>query len=225
MKLMIAVEGSDGTGKATQTDLLEKWFASRGKRVVRISFPRYNRTVGGSLIYEVLKGERAESYGFVNTEPKAASLLYAMDRRESLPFLSEAVANNDVVIFDRYVESNLLHQGGKLPESERDEFSRWLFNLEYGTLGLPRPQLVIYLSIPFEVSLRRATKRAEEVGGKLDAVESNLDYVKAGFEAGHFYAETLGWEVVDCCPGGVELSIPRVQEIIQTAVKRRFKLE
>lgn len=225
MKILIAVEGSDGTGKATQTDLLEKWFSSRGKKVVRISFPRYNQTTGGSLIYEVLKSANAERYGFVNVEPMAASLLYAMDRRESLPYLLDAISDNDVVIFDRYVESNLLHQGGKLPPEKREDFSRWLFNLEYGMLGLPSPHMVIYLSIPFEVSLRRATRRAEKEGGKLDAVESNLEYVKAGSEAGKFYAEKLGWAIIDCCPDGVELSIPLVQEQLRILIKRRFALE
>ncbi len=204
---LIAIEGSDGAGKETQTDLLFKLLEGQGKKVARISFPRYNQTIGGSLLFEVLKSERADKYCFSKADPKVASKLYAMDREESLPFLRELQERNDVVIFDRYVESNLLHQGGKFKTDEdRLEFANWLFSFEYeGGIGLPRPDEVVYLSLPFWLSRKRAELRAQKGGAKLDAVEKDMDYVKNGHEAGQFYAKEFNWLTIEGLNDGVEL--------------------
>ncbi len=153
--LLIAIEGSDGAGKATQTNLLYSYFKKQtfqGKKlkVARVSFPRYNQTLGGTLLYEVLKSERADSYGFSKIDPRVASKLYAMDREESLPYLESLIARNDIVIFDRYVKSNLLHQGGKFSTNkDRLEFAEWLFRFEYGNIGLPQPDTIMYLALLF----------------------------------------------------------------------------
>lgn len=204
---LIAIEGSDGAGKDTQTNLLCNRLRSMGLKVGRISFPRYRETLGGRLLYEVLKSERAHQYAFAKADPYAASRLYAIDREESLPYLQGMIEQNDVFIFDRYVESNLLHQGGKFKtEVEQVDFAQWLFGLEYRDIGLPKPDETIYLSIPFWLSRKRAELRAQKNGGKLDAVESDIDYVKQGHEAGEFYAKHFGWKVVDGFIDGTELS-------------------
>lgn len=204
---LIGFEGSDGTGKETQTDLLFKLLESQGKKVARISFPRYKQTLGGSLLYEVMKSERSKSYGFSKASPRIASKLYAIDREESLPFLNDLIANNEVVIFDRYVQSNLLHQGGKFKsDQERIDFAEWLYRLEYDDIGLPKPHEIVYLSIPFWLSRKRTELRAEGCDDKLDAVESDIEYVKQGHEAGQFYAKYFRWIVVSGLEGKVELS-------------------
>jgi dTMP kinase len=223
----IAIEGSDATGKETQANMLFDYLTKTcGLRVGRVSFPRYNQTLGGSLLWEVLKSERANKFGFSKVDPKVASKLYAMDREESLPFLRDLIANNDVVIFDRYVESNLLHQGGKFKsEAERIAFAEWLYALEYDDIKLPKPDEIVYLSLPFWLSQKRAALRAQKEGGQLDAVEKDIDYVKAGHEAGIFYAHHFRWSIVECflsrdtqvadLHDGKELSIEEVHKQIR----------
>lgn len=194
----IGIEGSDGAGKETQTTLLRTALESLGKKVTSISFPRYQKTCGGKLLYEAFKSERAPQYEFSKTPPEAASLIYAADRLESLPFLNELISSNDVVIFDRYVESNLLHQGGKLSSGKRETFAKWLYGVEYELNGLPHPDLMIYLSVPYEVSIARAEKRAMLKGDKPDFLEQNKQYVKQGNEAGIFYANLFNWNIITC---------------------------
>ena len=216
---LIAFEGSDGAGKATQTDLLEMYLNQLGKKVGRVSFPRYNLTLGGTLLYEVMKSDRAYSYGFSKVDPYVVSLLYAMDRRESKAYLESLIATHDVVIFDRYVESNLLHQGGKfLFEDERLNFANWLFDLEYGLLGLPNPQDIVYLSIPFSLSQKRAKLREELGGDKMDVVEKDLRYVMCGHEAGLFYAKHFNWHVVEGVNNEEELSTKEVHKKVLKAL-------
>ncbi len=204
--LTIAFEGSDGAGKATQTDKLAEYLRAQGKTVARVSFPRYGETLGGKLLYEVFKSERSSLYGFSTVDPIVGSALYAIDRYESKGYIEDLIARHDVVIFDRYVESNLLHQGGKYTtEEEKIAFAKFLFNLEYGTYGLPNPQVVVYLGLPFEISMKRARIRAEKTGVLPDSVEQDASYVKQGHEGGLFYARHFGWKLIDCAPDGVEL--------------------
>lgn len=158
-----------------------------------------------------MKGDRAEGYGFSKVDPKVASKLYAMDREESLPFLRDLIERNEVVIFDRYVESNLLHQGGKFKTNEeRIAFAEWLYRLEYDDIGLPRPNEVVYLSLPFWLSRKRAELRARNGGSKLDTVERDIEYVKAGHEAGIFYANYFKWMVIDGIENGQEVSAEEI---------------
>ncbi len=218
--ITIAFEGSDGAGKATQTNMLAEYFEAQGKKVARLSFPRYGETVGGKLLQEVLKSERAENYDYSKADPMVASLPYAMDRYESKKHIEDLIENNDVLIFDRYVESNLLHQGGKYAtDEERVAFAKFLFNLEYGTLGLPNPQLTVYLTLPFEVTMKRALSRAEKAGGQVDHVEKDDNYVRQGHEAGLFYAKHFGWRLVDCVEEGRELTPVEVHHKVIEMIK------
>ncbi len=222
-KISFAVEGSDGAGKETQSRLMKEALQAKGFKVAGVSFPRYKQTTGGWILHEVLKGDDAAKYGFAKLDPYAASLPYSMDRRESKEYLDDLIRSNDVVIFDRYVESNLLHQGGKMRmREEREKYGEWLYNLEYGTLELPRPDFVLYLMIPFWLSRARAERRAQEEGGKLDAVESDIDYVRMGHEGGVFYAKHFGWEVVQCLQDRHELSRGEVHEKVLEQVRPHF---
>lgn len=206
-KIVIAIEGSDGAGKETQSRLLKGFFQSKGLTVGSEPFPRYKKTTGGWVLWEALKGEDSAKYNFAKLDPYVASLPYTMDRRESREYIEQLIAQHDVVIFDRYVESNLLHQGGKIRTTEeRIKYGEWLYAQEYDIMGVPRPDFVLYLKIPFWLSQARAQRRAESMGGKLDAVERDGEYVRMGHEGGIFYAEHFGWEVVDCIEGKHELS-------------------
>ncbi len=222
-KAIIAIEGSDGAGKETQAGLLMKFLQSQGYTVGTESFPRYNKSVGGIFLYDALKGPEKEKYAFSKLDPYDASKPYAMDRSESRGIIEDLVAKHDVVVFDRYVESNLLHQGGKLatPE-ERVEYANWLFREEYeGKRGIPRPDFVIYLKIPFWLSRARAERRSANGGPALDAVESDMDYVRKGHEGGIFYAEHFGWEVVEGLEDKRELTPDEVhQKVIRQITPR-----
>jgi dTMP kinase len=222
-KISFAVEGSDGAGKETQSRLLKEGLQAQGFKVASVSFPRYKQTAGGWVLWEALKGEDSAKYAFAKLDPYAASLPYTMDRRESKDFLEQLIADHDVVIFDRYVESNLLHQGGKIRTTEeREQYGKWLYDLEYGIMALPKPDFVLYLMIPFWLSRARAERRAKETGGKLDAVESDIDYVRMGHEGGIFYAEHFGWEVVECLDDKRELSREEVHEKALAQIRPHF---
>jgi dTMP kinase len=197
--LRIAVDGSDGVGKATATSLLAEHYESQGKTVARVSFPRYKQTLGGTLLYEMLKGEKAASYNFADQDPYVASMPYAMDRCASKEHLEELMYTNDVVIFDRYVESNMIHQGGKIQNVlKREEYLRFCVSFEYFQLKLPMPHHIIYLDLPFEVAQRRIRKRSEETGEAIDIVEENIEYLKNSINRGRHTAEFLHWDIVEC---------------------------
>jgi len=205
----VAIEGSDGAGKATQTERLASFLRRIGYKVGNISFPRYTETPAGRMLFEVMKSERASHYDWAHTNPNLASLVYALDRAESKEYILDLIDKNDVLIFDRYVESNLLHQGGKFTEDfERMVFANWLYVLEYDHFGLPKPDVTIYLDLPPEVSRARALKRAQETGGSLDAVESDMQYVINGTAAGRSYAEIFGWAVIKCVVPNDNLELP-----------------
>jgi dTMP kinase len=178
-------------------------------------------------LWEALKGPNKDVYNFANVDPYAASQLYSADRRESLPHLEQLIQVNDILIFDRYVESNLLHQGGKFPtEEEREKFGRWLYDFEYGMLKLPPPHVTVYLELPFEVSQKRAQLRAQSTGGQLDAVERDLVYVRNGHEAGMFYAKTFNWLSIPCVrDDGYELTRVEVHQLVVEKIRPRLNLK
>ena len=224
--LLIGIEGSDGVGKATQSALLKDWLELRDLSVANISFPRYNETKAGTKLWEFMKGPQAHTYNFSTLSPYEASKYYAEDRRDSLPFLRQVIATRDVVIFDRYVESNLIHQGGKLQNNgELDEFGQWIFNLEYKQHKLPRPHIIIYLDLPFSVASARVLARAKKRGEVPDTAESDSGYLRNSHSAGLFYAEKLGWPIISCVkPNGEELSREEIHNSLCSLLVRRFNL-
>jgi dTMP kinase len=224
--ILIAIEGSDGVGKDTQSNLLYDFFVNNEMTVSQVSFPRYKQTAGGWALFEALKGGNKDAYDFANVDPYSASLLYAADRKQSLPFLKDLIARHDVVIFDRYVDSNLIHQGGKFAsEKKRKEFGLWLQKLEYEMLFLPEPHITIYLELPAHISINRAEKRAREMDTTPDAVESNHDYIRNSHYAGIFYARMFDWLIIPCVTAeGYELTRDEVHRKIVSTLSSRLKL-
>lgn len=218
----IAIEGSDGSGKGTQTDKLVWALEALGYKVARVSFPRYTETCGGKLLFEVLKSGRASSYDFVHVSPEAASLIYAADRLESVPWLNQLAEENDVIIYDRAVASNLVHQGGKFKtDEERREFLKFIDRTEYQS-GFPRPDMTIFLSLPFEISMTRAKKRAEQRGEKADVVEVDENYMRQSHRSGLFYALQCEWTIIDGVQGNKELSPEVVFDALLYQVQKRL---
>ena len=193
---LIVFEGTDGSGKATQAKLLCETLADRDLSYREIDFPRY-----GSPFAEpanlYLHGALGNKPGDVNAY--AASVLYAVDRfasyQEDWGRFYEA---GGIVVANRYTTSNAVHQASKLPEGERREFLDWLFDLEYGRMGLPKPDLVVYLDLPTELSEAMLRQRQQKTGTHADIHEQDEDYLRACRENARQIARTLGWTVVRC---------------------------
>lgn len=155
---LIAIEGIDGAGKGTQADLLHKRLSAVGVGSKLLSFPRYSETRFGSFVGEYLNGR----FGSLDeVHPFLASLLFSGDRFESRGLLLEAIAENEIVICDRYVASNVAHQASKLSGSERDELIRRIEIVEYEIFSLPRASKTIYLDLPVSVAQSLIASKAK----------------------------------------------------------------
>jgi dTMP kinase len=141
----VAIEGIDGSGKGTQAALLVEAAREAGLSTALISFPLYDDNPFSVAVADYLNG----AFGTVDqVHPELSGLLYACDRFHARPALERALAENDLVVCDRYVPSNLAHQGAKLAGAERERLLEWLVSVEYGEFGLPRPDLVVLLDLP-----------------------------------------------------------------------------
>lgn len=147
MTLLVAIEGADGAGKHTAAVNTRDALIASGTSACVLSFPRYTDTVGGFALGEFLSGRLP-----VPPSPKAAAVLYALDRLESVDAIADAAAHHDVVIFDRYIASNVVYQSSKVSSAQAPEMMRWIWNLEVETFGVRKPDLSIYL----DTSLARA---------------------------------------------------------------------
>ena len=160
MAKLIALEGIDGSGKGTQAELLAARLAERGHSCRLWSFPRYQATQFGRQIGAFLNGQ----FGSLDqVHPVLVSLLFAGDRLETRALLLESLATCDIVLCDRYVPSNIAHQGAKVDVAERAELIRWVEYVEYDLFALPRPDLVLWLDIPVahaQKLIARKSKRA-----------------------------------------------------------------
>ncbi len=145
MSLLVAMEGADGAGKATAARNVRGALVARGLSAVVISFPRYTETVGGVALGEFLSGRMP-----VPVTPKAAAVLYGLDRLESVSFVAHAAATNDVVLLDRYIASNMVYQASKVAPEDAADLMRWIFQLETEMFGVTPPDLSIYLDMPLE---------------------------------------------------------------------------
>lgn len=201
---IIVIEGSDGTGKGTQAELITTNLMSLGYSVISLGFPRYKSgNIGGSLLYHVLKSEEAHTFLFSKLDPYAASLLYVMDRVESTSYIHNLLQQYDFVIMDRYYTANLLHQGAKFEDmTERNKFLDTMYNIEVTELQVPKADIVIYLTLPFEVSIERIAQRNRETGAGIDEVEKDRSYIQQSIERGLSIAEYLGWHIIQ----GVEFA-------------------
>lgn len=153
----IVIDGTDGSGKATQVALLAERLKKEGKTVHTIDFPEYYKNFFGKFIGHCLT---EQYYNFIQVHPKIASVLYAADRFESKEEIERWLAKGHVVLANRYVSSNQIHQAGKITSAKkRRDFLKWLDEMEYTVFGLPRPDIVLYLSLPTKLSLALMQER------------------------------------------------------------------
>ncbi len=153
MSTIVAIEGIDGVGKGTQTKMLYDRLVQSGKRVLLLSFPVYTGFFG-AMVGQYLNGY----FGTLdNVHPKQAALLYAMDRWETFKKIDTSLY--DVIVIDRYVPSNMAHQGGRAREEEKKSMIDWITDLEYKILGLPVPDLVILLDTEISLAAEQILKK------------------------------------------------------------------
>ncbi len=194
---LIVIDGGDNVGKATQADLLMRRLISEGMSVGKMDFPRYHQNTFGHLIKESLNGEHGD---FMALDPKITATLYAADRFESKKELEEWMEEGRIIILDRYVSANMLHQGAKIDNpDEREEFLQWLDHVEYEVFGMPRPDLTIYLNVPPE----KSAKLLEYVVGigvkTADLAESDHDHQeKVASCAAYLSTSRDQWKTVQC---------------------------
>ncbi len=205
---MIVIDGTDGSGKATQTKLLVRRLRQDGYAVRTIDFPQYNGNFFGRLLGECLRGEHGN---FVSLDPHITSVLYASDRFESKKKILKWLSDGAVVILDRYVSANQIHQGGKIANvKNRTEFLRWLDVLEYEVFGIPRPDLVVYLSVPADISTRLLMGEQK----KSDVVEKDENYVRNSVETAQWLCRRNAWQKISCVRNGVLRSVEDIHEEI-----------
>lgn len=219
MKLgkLFVVDGADGAGKATQVKLLVERLKSAGLEVETIDFPRYADNHFGQLIRECLDSKRGD---FMHTDARIASTLYAADRFESAPQIREWLEAGKVVVADRYVSSNMLHQGAKIDDdTERAEFLAWLDKTEHEIFGIPRPNLILYLDLPYSYRLKMMKQDATR--GSLDAAEVDAEH-QAHTEAAaqKLVAGLNSWQAINCVADTGELkSRQEISDLIYEAIK------
>lgn len=192
---LIVLEGLDGSGKATQAAALANRLSCEGRRVRKLSFPNYE-SPASSLVKMYLAGEIG-SIGEVNAF--AASSFYSLDRYVSYQTdWRLEYESGCLMVADRYTTSNISHQMVKLPREKWESYIEWLTGYEYGLLGLPVPDLVIYLDMHPEASRRLLRERYDGDDARCDLHERDLRYLQSCREAALFAAGRLGWKVLDC---------------------------
>lgn len=201
MSFLIAIEGIDGSGKGTQAVRLQAHFQNLGRRTALLSFPRYQQTAFGRKIGDFLNGK----FGSLNAvNPLLVSLLFAGDRFESRELIQQTIAGHDVVICDRYVASNIAHQGAKCAGADQRELVEWIQHLEYSIYNLPVAQLTLFLDVPVENAqqLIAAKSRRAYTDKAADLQEADADYLERVRDVYLQLSEGAGWRRIPCVADG-----------------------
>lgn len=214
-KKLIVIDGLDGSGKSTQFDIVKEML-SQEYTVKAISFPEYDKP-SSTLVKMYLSGEISENAADINAY--AASSFYAVDRYISYKKYWEKNYNNgELILASRYVSSNAIHQMSKLDESEWDGYLEWIQDYEYEKFELPRPNCVIFLDMPIEISQKLMSERYKGDESKKDIHESNIAYLKTCRKTALYAAEKLGWHVIGCSEGDKPLPIEVITNRIMKVI-------
>lgn len=221
MKKLIIIEGLDGSGKSTQIALLEKYFENLSVPFKKIKLPDYE-SPSSTLVNMYLGGEFGSNADDVNAY--AAGAFYAVDRFASYKLnWGKDYENGKLILADRYATSNLIYQMEKIERDEWDEFIEWTSDFEYNKIGIPKPDLVIFLDMPVEVSQRLMTSRYNGDEGKKDVHEVNVEFLNKCRESAFYAAEKQNWKIVSCSDGENPLPIDEIHNKIVELVKKELK--
>lgn len=212
MGKLIVIEGTDGSGKSTQFRLLTDRLESEQVKFQKLVFPQYSEP-SSALIRMYLGGEFGKSPSDVNAY--AASAFYSVDRYASYRKVwGKWYEEGGLVVSDRYTTSNAVHQASKEPEDKREDFLNWLYDFEYDKLGLPRPDLVIYLDVPTDFTEKMLRHRESETNTHADIHEQDMQYLATCRRMGRAAAEHYGWMVIRCVRDGAIRSMEDIHEEI-----------
>lgn len=221
MGKLIVIEGLDGSGKSTQLELLEQNLKTRGIDCKAVSFPNY-QSPSSTLVKMYLGGEFGKNPNDVNAF--AASVFYTVDRYAS--FKSDwgnYYMGGGTVVSGRYTTSNAVHQCSKLPESEWKKFLDWLYDFEYNKIAIPKPDKVIFLDMPIEVSQKLLSKRYEGDEAKKDIHESDTSYLAKCRKAALFTAKYSNWEIIPCSRDGEPRTIEDIADDVLNQVLKVYE--
>lgn len=219
---LIVLEGIDGSGKRTQLEALSLAISRRGIACSRISFPNYSGFFG-KLVARYLNGE----FGSLSAvDPYFSALLYAGDRLEFKPLMETTLASGKMLLADRYIGSNLAHQGARVPSDKREEFLAWLKQLEYGIYTLPQEDLVVYLRVPVAQAHRLVGQKSAREYTKLrhDLHEADVAHLEAAAQVYDELARQPHWLKIDCFDDASGTLRPpaEIHEEILAAVEARI---
>lgn len=218
MGKLIVIEGLDGSGKSTQLEILGKTLEEMGIDCKTVSFPDYESD-SSALIKMYLGGEFGTKPNDVNAY--ASSVFYTVDRFASFKKnWGEYYNAGGTVLSGRYTTSNAVHQTSKLNEKEWKGFLDWLYDFEYNKVGIPKPDKVIFLDVPIEVSQKLLTGRYKGDETKKDIHEGDVEYLKKCRDAAYFTAKYSNWTVIPCAENGEMRSIEDIAKDILEEVLR-----
>jgi dTMP kinase len=220
---LIVIEGTDGSGKATQSKLLMERLKKEGYDSVYVEFPQYGEP-SAAMVEQYLNGKlgSAEDVG-----PYKASIFYAIDRYAKSKEMHNWINEGKIIICNRYVSANQGHQAGKLKDlSKIDEFLEWVDHLEYEIFEIPRPDKIILLYMPCEIGQKLVEKKGHRdyVGGcKKDIHEADINHLKSAEKAYIYVAEKEDWNIIKCSNDEEPYPIDSIHEEIYENVKKIIK--
>ncbi len=218
MGKMVVIEGLDASGKGTQSEILIDRLEKNGHSAFKISLPNYDDN-SSALVKMYLAGEMGSKPSDVNAY--AASTFYAVDRYASFKkFWNKEYNSDKIIVANRYTTSNASHQMTKLEKSKWDFYLDWLFNFEYNMLEIPKPDLVIFLDMPIDVSQKLLMKRYNDDETKKDVHEKDVNYLASCYEAASYAAEKLNWSIINCARDGMPRPIKEIADEVYAIVER-----
>jgi dTMP kinase len=218
MGKLIVIEGTDGSGKSTQFRKLTERLEQEGQAFKTLVFPRYKEP-SSALIRMYLGGDFGTHPSDVNAY--AASSFYAVDRYASYKQdWGKWYEEGGLIVSDRYTTSNAVHQTSKEPPEKQGDFLKWLYEFEYDKLGLPCPDLIIYLDVPTSFTEKLMRHREQETNTHADIHEQDMQYLATCRQSGRTAAQYYGWNVIQCVKDDEMRSIEDIHEEIYALVKR-----
>lgn len=221
---LIVIEGTDCSGKQTQSDLLLKYLNDNGIKTKKFSFPMYDtptgKIVGGPYLGKDWICDGYFPEGASNVPAKVASLYYAADRLYNIDKINKELDAGNNVILDRYIGSNMAHQAGKIKDfNQKMEMIEFLTKLEYFLLNLPKPDMTIFLHMPYEASLKLVKNRTE----KADQHEASPEHLKDAEETYLYLARRFMYKTVSCVKGDKIKSINSIHKEIVKLIQKELK--
>lgn len=223
MGKFIVIDGLDGSGKGTQSEILKERLEKAGYKVRLLSFPMYESD-SSTLVRMYLGGELGAHPE--DTNAYAASSFFAADRYVSYrtDWKKDLEEPETFVIANRFTTANAVHQLSKMPRDGWDAFLNWLWDYEYVKLGVPSPDLVLYLEMTPEISMSLVSHRSEQTGQKKDIHELDPMHLKNSYAAAIYSSEKLGWQRIRCYENEAPLSISKISEMIADRVNNTFDI-